>query len=119
MHGNGTSIAILVGVWATFALDVYSTLNSSPQTTEIWAGQRKDSLMFWVMLGGAVAVAGGAIATLISGHPWPLFATAAVTLGMLLLYKLAVRRGTGNAPPEGSDGSSSDAGCLTCGGTWY
>jgi hypothetical protein len=35
--GNGATAAILIGVYATFALDVFSTLNSSPQTTEIFA----------------------------------------------------------------------------------
>lgn len=93
---NGTSTAILIGVYATFALDVYSTLNSSPQTTELFAGEREDSLMHWVMIGGGVAVAGGMIASFISGEIWPLLATIAVAAGMHGMYKHAVTRGTMN-----------------------
>ncbi len=103
MELNGTSTAILVGVYATFALDVFSTLNSSPQTTELFAGDREDTLMHWVLIGGAVGVGGGAVATIVSRKPWPLIATLVVTLGMLGLYKHAVKRGQGVAPPEGSD----------------
>ena len=34
MDGNGhATLAILIGVWATFALDVFSTLNSSPPSS--------------------------------------------------------------------------------------
>lgn len=92
-ENGGVSVAILVGVWATFALDVFSTLNSSPQTTEINAGKRAESLMYWVAIGSAVAVAGGGAATVVSGKPWPLLATTGVAAGMYLLYVHAKRRG--------------------------
>jgi hypothetical protein len=92
--------AILAGVYATFALDVYSTLNSSPQTTELFAGDREDSLMHWVMIGGAVAVGGGVIGSLFSGTAWPLIAAAMVAVGMHFCYRHAVKRGTGQKPPE-------------------
>lgn len=96
--------AILIGVWGTFALDVFSTLNSSPQTTELFAGDREDTLMHWVWIGSAVAVGGGGVATLISGEAWPLIATALVAGGMYLTYCHAVKRGQGQPRPEGSDG---------------
>jgi len=92
--GNGTAAAILIGVWATFALDVFSTLNSSPQTTELFAGDREDSLMHWVAIGTAVGVGGGLAATTISGKPYPLIATVVVSAGMFWTYKHAVKRGT-------------------------
>ena len=41
---SGATWAILLGVWATFSLDVYSALNSSPQTTEINAATRAEVL---------------------------------------------------------------------------
>jgi amino acid permease len=94
-HAFRGQIAILVGVWATFALDVYSTLNSSPQTTELFASDRASSLWFWVVVGGGVGIAGGAIATFISGTWWPLAATVFVTAMMWFFYKLALRRGGG------------------------
>lgn len=90
---NGTGTAILVGVWATFALDVFSTLNSSPQTTEINVHKRQESLMYWVKVGSLVAVGGGAAATMISGKVWPLLATAAVAAGMFAFYVHAKQRG--------------------------
>lgn len=100
---NGTTSAILFGVWATFALDVYSTLNSSPQTTELFAGDRKDSLMHWVYVGDAVALTGGLAWTLLSHEPWPLLAVVAVVAGMHYAYTHAVGRGIGKNPPANSD----------------
>jgi hypothetical protein len=91
---SGTAVAILIGVWATFALDVYSTLNSSPQTTELFAKDRQDSLMHWVLIGSAVAVGGGAVGAVISRRWWPLLATLVVAGGMYYCYAHAVRRGT-------------------------
>lgn len=93
-NASGSLVAILVGVWATFALDVFSTLNSSPQTTELFAEDREDSLMHWVIIGTAVGVGGGAIASAVSRKPWPLIATAGVSLGMYWMYCHAVKRGT-------------------------
>jgi hypothetical protein len=103
VEGNGVSVAILVGVWATFALDVFSTLNSSPQTTEINAGKRAESLMYWVAIGAAVAVGGGLIATVISKRVWPLLATSAVAGGMWLMYVHAKRRGMARLDQPGTE----------------
>lgn len=100
---GGSVVAILIGVWATFALDVFSTLNSSPQTTELFAADRSDSLMYWVCIGSATAVGGGAAATVISRKPWPLIATLLVAGGMYFLYRHAVKRGTGVAKPAAAD----------------
>lgn len=104
-EGMGGSVAaILIGVWATFALDVFSTLNSSPQTTELFAGSREDSLMHWVMIGSGVAIGGGAVATAVSGRYWPFVATLVVAGGMYWTYQHAVERGKGQAPPDGAAG---------------
>jgi hypothetical protein len=102
-HANGSIAAILVGVWATFALDVFSTLNSSPQTTELFADDREDTLMHWVRIGSAVAVGGGLTATVVSRKLWPLLATSIVALGMWGMYKHAVIRGRGVAPPADAE----------------
>ncbi len=95
MEGNGATVALLLGVWATFALDVFSTLNSSPQTTELFAGDREDSLMHWVLIGDAAAIGGGLVGSLVSKKVWPVLAAALVALAMHQLYKHAVKRGTG------------------------
>lgn len=86
MEFNGTTAAILLGVWATFALDVYGSTNSSPQTTEINAARRADTLMKWVYLGGGIAVGGGAIASAMSKSIWPLLGTVGVSVLFTGLY---------------------------------
>ena len=100
MNQGNADAAILLMVAATFALDVFSTLNSSPQTTELFADDREDSLMHWVKIGSGVAVGGGAVAFAVSGKVWPLLATLAVAGGMYWTYVHAVRRGQGQPPPE-------------------
>ena len=80
MDGNSSSRrtwAILVAVYATFALDVFSTFTSSPQTTELNAEARADTLMKWVAIGTLVAVGGGAIGSWTSRSVWPLVASEA------------------------------------------
>lgn len=99
MNGNRTTVALLVAVFATFALDVYSSLNSSPQTTEINAAARADTLMKWVWIGDAVAVAGGAAGAYVARSPWPLVAAGGVALGMHLLYTHARDAGLQSAAP--------------------
>jgi hypothetical protein len=99
VEGNGATTAVLIGVWATFALDVFSTLNSSPQTTELFAGDRERSLMHWVLVGDAVAIGGGLAGSLVSKRAWPLIAATLVAVGMHYTYRHAVKRGTDQEPP--------------------
>lgn len=99
MEFNGTAAAILLGVWATFALDVFGTTNSSPQTTEINAARRADTLMKWVYVGDFIAIGGGAIATVMSKKPWPLIGTIAIATLFTGLYIHA--RNAGLASLEG------------------
>src|SRR5258707_13847709 len=101
--GNGATAAILIGVYATFALDVFSTLNSSPQTTELFASDREDSLMHWVVIGSGVAVAGGAYGSLMSHSLWPFMAAGLVALGMYFCYAHAVKRGLDQEAPENAE----------------
>ena len=96
---NAATAAILFGVYAALALDVYGTLNSSPQTTELFASDRRDSLMHWVLIGDAVAVGTGLFWSLAAKNPWPLVASATVASGMHFSYVHAVKRGTGQIPP--------------------
>jgi hypothetical protein len=44
-----------IGIYAAVVYDVISATNSSPQTTEINAGARADTLMKWVNIGLAQA----------------------------------------------------------------
>ncbi len=93
---KGTAVAILIGVWATFALDVFSTLNSSPQTTELNASARADTLMKWVMIGDVVAVGGGVAGSFVAKSPWPAVAAGGVAVGLTLLYMHAKKSGLAN-----------------------
>jgi len=101
---NGTTAAILFGIWATFALDVFSTLNSSPQTTELFAADRQDSLMHWVYVGDGVAIGGGLAWSVIAKTPWPVIATTLVVVGMHYAYSHALTRGISQPPPRQAQG---------------
>lgn len=91
---TGTDVALLLGVYGTFALDVFSTLNSSPQTTELFAKDREDSLMHWVMIGDGTAILGGLAGSYFTKSVWPLVAAVVVAGGMHAAYTHAVARGT-------------------------
>jgi hypothetical protein len=88
--------AILALGAATFALDCYSTFCSSPQTTELNAAARADTLMKWVGIGGGVAVAGGAVASFYAGSWAPLFGAVSVALVLWYCYVHAKNVGLAN-----------------------
>lgn len=52
---RGDSDAAVIGIYAAVVYDVISATNSSPQTTEINAEARADTLMKWVHIGLAQA----------------------------------------------------------------
>lgn len=99
MSGNRRTWAILLAVYATFALDVFSTFTSSPQTTEINASARADTLMKWVKVGAAVAVAGGVVGSAVDRSALPIVATGSIALGMYFLYVHAKNRGLESSAP--------------------
>lgn len=72
---SGSSPAVTLAIYAALTYDVISATNSSPQTTEINAERRGDTLMKWVKL-GLLQAAGFALLGVIfeatSGRPvWP------------------------------------------------
>ena len=89
----------VAGIYATFALDCYSTFCSSPQTTELNAKARADTLMKWEGVGGAVAVAGGLAATMYSGDKAPLIGTVVVAALMYGCYVHARNAGLRSDEP--------------------
>ena len=99
MGNSGRSWAILLAVYATFALDVFSTFTSSPQTTEINATARADTLMKWVKIGAVVAVGGGAVGSYIDKSALPVVATSSVAVAMVLLYVHAKNKGLADGAP--------------------
>jgi hypothetical protein len=100
VDGNRRTWAILVAVYATFALDVFSTFTSSPQTTEINAAARADTLMKWVKIGVGVALLGGAIGSYSARSPLPLVATGTVAVSMFYLYDHAKKQGLAQGGPS-------------------
>jgi hypothetical protein len=100
MPSNTTigTVAVL-GIYATFALDCYSTFCSSPQTTELNAKARAGTLMKWVSVGGAVALAGGLAATVYSRSPAPLVGAGVITVLMYACYAHAKQVGLASDAP--------------------
>jgi hypothetical protein len=90
--------AILFGVYADLAYNTYSATNSSPQTTELFAGERSDTLWKYVKLGGLQVLALGAFGALLAGQMWmwPLLGVASVMIAMHLMYSHALKAGTSN-----------------------
>lgn len=92
MKGSASLFIIALGVWATFALDCFSTFCSSPQTTELNAKARAGTLMKWVGIGGVVAIGGGVGASVYvksKGDPnWaaPILGAGVVTVLLYACY---------------------------------
>jgi hypothetical protein len=65
------SAAITVAVYAALTYDIISATNSSPQTTEINADKRAETLMKWVKIGLWQAVAFGVLGVMLDKRRWP------------------------------------------------
>ena len=96
---NRRDVAILLGVYLTFALNVYSAFTSSPQTTEINAQARADTLMKWVKVSSLVAVGGGAVASYVDRSALPLVATSIAAAAMYMVYEHAKKAGLESGEP--------------------
>lgn len=71
MDGNNSSSAVVVAIYAALAYDIIAAINSSPQTTEINASKRADTLMKWVHLGIAQVALFTAMGVLLDSRRWP------------------------------------------------
>jgi hypothetical protein len=71
---GGSSMAVVVALYAALTYDIISATNSSPQTTEINAKTRADTLMKWVHIGLAQAVIFVALGSILERaqgrNPW-------------------------------------------------
>jgi hypothetical protein len=86
------------------AMQTYSTLNSSPQTTELFAAAREQTLMKWVHVGDAVALAVGLFAGFVSRSGWPVVGTVLVVGGMHYAYVNAAAAGKRETAPTANAG---------------
>jgi hypothetical protein len=99
--GGGVK-AIAFGVAADLVYNVYSATNSSPQTTELFAQARADTLWKYVKLGGAQALVLVGIMAARGGAEvgmWAIAGGAMAALFMHLMYRHALIAGG-----AGSDG---------------
>lgn len=67
----GSSRAVTFMVAAGLVYEIIAAACSSPQTTEINAGARADTLMKWVIIGMVQAGIFVAIATMLDSDKWP------------------------------------------------
>jgi hypothetical protein len=100
---RAATAALSFGVYADLAFNLYSATNSSPQTSELFAGEREATLMKYVKLGHVIAVVLGVFGSFLDRTLWPLVGTLSVGAVMHGLYKHAIAAGKGQAPPSNSD----------------
>lgn len=96
---RGTTAAISFGVYADLAYNLYSATNSSPQTTELFAGERHKTLWKYVIIGHVQAVALGVFGSILDRSLWPLFGTVTIGAVMHGMYQHAVNAGKGEKRP--------------------
>jgi hypothetical protein len=105
---GGSIAAALFGIYADLAYNCYSATNSSPQTTELFAGEREKTLMKYVLIGDAQVVALSAFGFIVltaAGQRgirwWPVIGGLTVGGIMHAMYAHALKAGKGSTPPTG------------------
>lgn len=96
---RATTAAVSFGVYADLAYNMYSASNSSPQTTELFAGEREKTLWKYVYLGHVQAVALGVFGSILDRSLWPLFGTLTIGGVMHGMYAHATKSGKVQARP--------------------
>src|SRR5215472_7032073 len=91
---NGGNTAVEVAVYAALTYDIISATNSSPQTTEINAAARAETLMKWVKIGLAQAAVFALIGIYLDDERWPP-ALGAGLAGVLLWVQYVHARNSG------------------------
>ena len=97
----GGLAAALFGIYADLAFNLFSATNSSPQTTELFAGDRAETLWKYVKIGDLAALAFGlAGAAMTYASPstrklaiWPLIGAVIVIVLMHGMYMHALKAG--------------------------
>ncbi len=96
---RSVSAAVSFGVYADLAYNLYSATNSSPQTTELFAGERSRTLWKYVVVGHLQAVALGLFGSILDRTLWPLFGTLTIGTVMHCMYSHALKIGRTVKPP--------------------
>jgi len=92
--------AVVMGIYATLALDMFGSVTSSPQTTELFAKDREATLMKYVYLADAGGLGLGAVMSVVDGSWFPLVGAAIICVPMHFLYKHAATVGKSTNPPR-------------------
>ena len=98
MELSSDSEAITVAIYAALTYDIISATNSSPQTTEINAAVRAETLMKWVKIGLAQAAFFAALGVALDKKRWPPVLGAGIAAA-LLWVQYVYARNAGLAAP--------------------
>jgi hypothetical protein len=101
--GGKVSPAITVAVYAALAYDVISATNSSPQTTELNASERSQTLMKWVKIGELQIAAFAIAGSLLDKSMWPAVGAAIGGGLMWVQYQHAMQAGLASGLPAPSN----------------
>jgi len=93
--GLGVTAALAFGVYADLAFNLFSAMNSSPQTTELFAEDRAETLWKYVKVADAAALAFGVFGSLLDKSWWPLIGAVVVVGVMHAMYAHALKAGGG------------------------
>lgn len=99
---RAATAAISFGVYADLAYNLYSATNSSPQTTELFAGDRSETLWKYVVIGHIQAIGLGLFGSILDRTLWPLIGTVSIGGIMHCLYQHALAAGRSQTPPAHS-----------------
>ena len=100
--GRGVTAALSFGVYADLAFNLFSAMNSSPQTTELFASDRADTLWKYVKIADGAALAFGVLGSLLDRSWWPLIGAVTVIAVMHAMYAHALKAGEGQTAPKGA-----------------
>ena len=100
---RAASAALSFGVYADLAFNLYSATNSSPQTSELFAGEREATLWKYVKVGHGVALVLGVFGSFLDRTLWPLIGTVSVGVVMHGMYRHAIEAGKGQKRPSNAD----------------
>lgn len=90
---NRGSDSVLFGVSAALVFQIFSATNSSPQTTELFAKERSDTLMKWVRRGMITSLGFMAVMAWRTRSIWPIIGGGGAGASMWWMYHLANRDG--------------------------
>jgi hypothetical protein len=102
--GGGGVDAIAFGVAADLVYNVFSATNSSPQTTELFAGDRAATLWKYVRLGGLQSAILIGIMAGRGRSLWPVIGGGLAGAFMWMMYSHALQAGQGQQPPAAANG---------------